>query len=71
MEDGDGDQIVETYRMTGTLPDGAPLDSLMTITYTVLDGAIRTMSVDFDEAGTASLRTVIDGAGGFRGSTGR
>ncbi len=39
VDDGE-DQIVETYRMTGTLPDGAPLDSTMTITYTVSDGAI-------------------------------
>ncbi len=32
------DGIVETYRMSGTLPDGEALDSLMTVTYTVSDG---------------------------------
>ena len=56
-----GDGIVETYRMEGTLPDGEPLDSTMTITYTVSDGAITVMRA------TAALREVIEGAGGFPG----
>lgn len=61
--------ILETYRMRGTLPDGDALDSVMRITYAVNDGAITSMTADFDEAGTASLRAVIAGAGGFPGSS--
>jgi hypothetical protein len=57
--------IVETYHMGGILPGGEPLDSLMTITYTVSEGAITAMTADFDEAGTAPLRAVIARAGGF------
>ena len=59
------ERIVEAYCIRGTLRDGQALDSRITITYTVSDGDITSMTAEIDAEGAAPLRTVIEEAGGF------